>query len=1477
MKHLPLPPFVARAARSAWPAACCLGLAVLAASGALAGSAGANGGAGFAPGADALAASRSLVVNELDYVQPNGDDESEFVEIKNVSDAAIDLGDYAVVAVDGFGGVYLRVPLPAIALAPGGYFVLCGYAGRVPNCDYAIEEDGHFLHDSVSFEAPNAVAVMRMDARDPKQDLLIDSVSYEGNVPEGPPTGGTWTESEGVPEGEADDADRSFFGIGRLPDGVDGDENHLDFAPRCISPGAPNHADPPDPLKPCDPAARLPGLVINEIDYVNPGNADDAEFVELFNAGKEPVDLADYQLVAVDALGGSWKDYLTVDLGPGILAPGAYHVLCGKPTTALNCDRDIASGPGFLHDRFRGRVYPNAIALVKNPTDHPRDDMLADSVSYDGDVPGGPATGGTWTEVEGVTDGDNTSGPWIGISRAPNGTDTDFNGQDFVLACLTPGYTNARSGGPTCPPPATLTPSPTVPATATPAGTPTATATATPTATATATDNRTTATATATSRIPPSATPTGLPSPTPTPSATGSGPASATPTASAGTPATGGDLTVNLDSDESDERPGDGACRIPAGGCTLRAAIEEMNASSAPGPRRIRFARAMRIEVPPNRPLPALIRAETTIDGTVGVLPPALDRGREAPARVGALDRGREAPMRSGALARSGVSAGPGDGRRDPLTGLGRVPLPDQAPGRLIGDCRPGGVTLTGRGPAATAGTGLEVRAAGAVVQGLSITGFRHGIEVGAGASDVRIGADGDGQNDAAECNAVYGNAAAQIRALGTLRNIWITGNFIGVDANGLPAAAGRGSAGIEIAEGARAVLVGVRRLPAGDFAGLGNRIQGRLAVGIVLHDGGTRGHRIAGNFIGAARGEGWSDLTNEVGIAIGAGVADTLIGVDPGTAIGDRVEPNLISFQLEDGLRVDAGAEGTLLRGNFIRSNRRHGLLVGRTAADPGGARGNSYIGNSISQNGAAAIAVAPRAAELAPPSIDAVDRLRGTVAGRACADCLVELFADPADEAQRFLGSAVAADDGIWHLAGLDLLSAEGQSLAATATGEQGNTSRLSAAYALGARWWLIEIPPFLPRTLRRATMGMERHYRLLDAQRRPAPGAQVCFAPLDKCYPTDAEGKLAVTIGLAEALGYGNRMMPFSVEAVSREGGAHPVGWHPWMIVGRAQLAPLPGDPILDLSGLGADGLGAILRRSASGPRPLLDRLSGLRPPWRNAPPLAPAQGEAAGFGAAFAAAPVAEMREGPYAWQEGLAAGGGIYEIHPTGDAMAGLLEITAPLAAFNSEGSGASSLCQPPTPAGAVIAGWNKDERCWVPVPGSTTQAPPPGATSFLSTAPISVGATDSQVLGPLQATSTITLYTVGHDIVPPAITPTLSSGVLLARLPAVVGHASDLGAGIRVQSGVALKLGATAVGVVYDPLSREIRVPEANRDLPPGLSGPTTLTIEAADGFCNLGSASVSVVLDRAAPPTATPDPSRTLYAPSIYKGVRVR
>jgi hypothetical protein len=181
----------------------------------------------LAPGAGA--ASTSLVINEVDYDQPSTDD-AEFLELRNISGSAINLGPYAVELVNGNNGgavVYQTIDLPDVTLAAGDDYMVCANAATTANCDLDVLPDSNLIQNG----APDAIG-LRLGS------TLVDALSYEGN------SGAPYTEGSGV---GLEDTAAAAEGLSRCPDGSDTDQGNVDFALRAIRPGRANACPPPGP------------------------------------------------------------------------------------------------------------------------------------------------------------------------------------------------------------------------------------------------------------------------------------------------------------------------------------------------------------------------------------------------------------------------------------------------------------------------------------------------------------------------------------------------------------------------------------------------------------------------------------------------------------------------------------------------------------------------------------------------------------------------------------------------------------------------------------------------------------------------------------------------------------------------------------------------------------------------------------------------------------------------------------------------------------------------------------------------------------------------------------------------------------------------------------------------------------------------------------------------------------------------------
>ncbi len=168
------------------------------------------------------------------------------------------------------------------------------------------------------------------------------------------------------------------------------------------------------------PSTGFGQIIINEVDYDQPGSPDTDEFVEIFNNSAGPVTLSDYDLEFID--GASGTVYRTVTLS-GSLTAGSHYVICSNVDVSP-CDLNTGFGDDWIQNGA-----PDAIALVNNTTS-----TIVDAVSYEGDVVG-------YVETAGAP-GDPFTGVGQGLSRSPTSDDTDDNSADFTVRCISAGASN---------------------------------------------------------------------------------------------------------------------------------------------------------------------------------------------------------------------------------------------------------------------------------------------------------------------------------------------------------------------------------------------------------------------------------------------------------------------------------------------------------------------------------------------------------------------------------------------------------------------------------------------------------------------------------------------------------------------------------------------------------------------------------------------------------------------------------------------------------------------------------------------------------------------------------------------------------------------------------------------------------------------------------------------------------------------------
>ena len=285
-------------------------------------------------------------------------------------------------------------------------------------------------------------------------------------------------------------------------------------------------------------------------------------------------------------------------------------------------------------------------------------------------------------------------------------------------------------------------------------------------------------------------------------------------------------FVVTTPSNGGDSHVGDGVCDTGAGGCSLRAAIQEANA--LPGLDTITFAIGSGIQtINVTSELPT-IADPVVIDGTT------------QPGYAGA-------PL---------IVLNGGGGTRCLTIGSGGTTLRGLALVNFFGD----GLELDGSGNV------LEANYIGMMPDGTTAAGNSGSGIVLQNSSNNRIGGATIPQRNLISGNTGKGNGGGILINGGS--NNTIQGNFIGVDISGT---AGRGNQGRGIAlSGSSNNVIG------GPNAGEGNLIAGNRATGVRVIGGGD--NVIQGNYLGIDR-TGTTFIANDRGVQLRSSNGNRVLG----------------------------------------------------------------------------------------------------------------------------------------------------------------------------------------------------------------------------------------------------------------------------------------------------------------------------------------------------------------------------------------------------------------------------------------------------------------------------------------------------------------------------------------------------------------------------------------------------------------------
>ena len=369
-----------------------------------------------------------LRVNEVDADQA-GTDAAEFIEVFDGGSGNTSLDGYSLVLYNGSDDAsYQAYDLDTFSTNANGFFVLCGDAANVSNCDLDVSPNTNLIQNGA-----DAVALVLGDAVNFPNDTpvttngLIDALVYGTN--DADDAGLLQLLNPGQPQvNESGEGDSSAHSNQRCPNGAGGARNTSSYVQIEPTPGISNDCVLP---------------IINEVDADQAGT-DAAEFVELMTPGIGNVPLDGYSLVLYN--GSDDASYQAYDLDTYSTNADGYFVLCGDAANVSNCDLDVSPNTNLIQNGA------DAVALVfGDAVDFPNDTPistinLVDALVYDTSDADDPGLLVLLNAGQPQVDENSASSSLDSNQRCPGGFGGNRNTDTYIQAGPTPGAINNCGG-----------------------------------------------------------------------------------------------------------------------------------------------------------------------------------------------------------------------------------------------------------------------------------------------------------------------------------------------------------------------------------------------------------------------------------------------------------------------------------------------------------------------------------------------------------------------------------------------------------------------------------------------------------------------------------------------------------------------------------------------------------------------------------------------------------------------------------------------------------------------------------------------------------------------------------------------------------------------------------------------------------------------------------------------------------------------
>ena len=317
-------------------------------------------------GCDDASAARSVVINEFLSNAAGTDDGLEWVEIHNGAATPIDMSGWAIAS--GTSSFHAGDPFPSGTILPaGGHMVVAQSAKAAVGVDLI---NGGWSLGNASSSSDG----LRLEDCDGN---VVDTVIY------GEPNDDGFTDDSGAIATSTAPSPGEGKSAARIPDGSDTDASGVDFAELALpTPGLPNDAEVDSPC-----GGPLTGIVVNEL-ASNPEGADEGlEWVELYHAGHEAVDLTGWKIQSATS---SWGTYYTFK--GGSIAPGEFLLIGGSLVSGADAVTDKSLGNGTSNTDGVRLVdcagFPVDTALYGSPNEDELTDDLGDIATRTAAAPG---------------------------------------------------------------------------------------------------------------------------------------------------------------------------------------------------------------------------------------------------------------------------------------------------------------------------------------------------------------------------------------------------------------------------------------------------------------------------------------------------------------------------------------------------------------------------------------------------------------------------------------------------------------------------------------------------------------------------------------------------------------------------------------------------------------------------------------------------------------------------------------------------------------------------------------------------------------------------------------------------------------------------------------------------------------------------------------------------------------------------------